>query len=114
MDKLGFEDASFGSNNANTAAMHNEIRGCVKLVAAELNIPAVPVNPASLKSWACGNGRAKKPQMIAALKTLLGIETTDHNEADAIWIAEYVRQGIVVAKTKPRRSKRPKKAERLF
>ena len=110
IDRIGCEDASFGSNNRHTAATHNELKGIVKLVCYEREIEVVWVNPSTLKKWATGSGRAKKPEMIRAAHTHYGIETDDDNIADAVLIAGFVRQDHAAAKTKTRRQKRRKRA----
>lgn len=45
------------------------------------------IAPSSLKKFATGNGRAKKPEMVAAVRDRLGFEVRKHDEADAVWIA---------------------------
>lgn len=44
----------------------------------------LPVAPTSLKRYATGSGRAKKPAMIAACAANYGIPTKDDNVADAL------------------------------
>lgn len=92
VDKLAIEDASFGSINAATAAFHNMLRGVILLVAARHAVPFVLYKPATIKKFATGHGHAKKPQMILAAKTLLGVETTSDNIADALFILELAKQ----------------------
>src|SRR5690606_27882623 len=41
IDEIAFEDASFGSNNRNTAASHNAYKGAIILAALEIG--SVPV-----------------------------------------------------------------------
>ena len=92
IDLIAYEDAGFAAKGQQrTAAFHSELRGAIKAVAAELNVPTLAVNPMTLKKFATGYGHAKKVQMIAACKTILGIDTRDDNEADALWILTYAR-----------------------
>jgi Holliday junction resolvasome RuvABC endonuclease subunit len=93
IDLIAFEDASFGSINPNTQAMHNELRGIIKFAAAQLGAKTVVYHPTTIKAFATGSGRADKEQMIRACKTRLGIETRDDNVADACFILEMAKQG---------------------
>jgi Holliday junction resolvasome RuvABC endonuclease subunit len=92
IDLIAVEDSCMGSNNYQTAARHSELRGIIRLAAAEVGARLITVHPTTLKKFATGSGRAKKPQMIRACKTLLGIETDDDNIADALFILEWARQ----------------------
>ena len=92
-NRLAFEEASFGSHNPSVQAFHNELRGVIKHVAAELQVPFVGYHIGTIKAFACGNGHAKKDQMIRAAKTVLGIETTDDNVADALFVLELAKTG---------------------
>lgn len=89
---IAYEDASFGSRNPAVQALHNELRGVIKLVAHDLDIPSVGYKPAAIKKYATGSGSSKKDQMIRAAKTLLNIETTDDNVADALFILEFAKR----------------------
>lgn len=52
--------------------------------AAELrNIPRREVSPLSIKKFICGNHRAKKPEVMAAVKAR-GFNVLDDNAADAV------------------------------
>jgi Holliday junction resolvasome RuvABC endonuclease subunit len=111
-DRIAYEDAAFGSHNPAVKALHSELAAVVKIVSEELGLPdPLPVNPATLKKWATGNGRAKKWQMIAALERLYGIKTNDDNCADAILICKYAEfsdgSPLVAA---ARKAKKPKSA----
>jgi Holliday junction resolvasome RuvABC endonuclease subunit len=118
-ERLAFEDASFGSPNPNVQAMHNELRGVVKLVAAELGVEVVLFKPTTIKKFATGSGRADKGQMIRAAKTILGIAVTDDNVADALFILEAARQPDRILEQLPKAVKKrvkvaAKRAPRLF
>jgi Holliday junction resolvasome RuvABC endonuclease subunit len=90
-ERIVYEDASFGGINQNTKAKHNQLAGIIWAVACYLNVPCEAYKPTTIKKFATGSGNAKKPQMIAALKTRLGIETTNDNIADALWILELAK-----------------------
>lgn len=112
IDAVAFEDASFGSPNPNVQAMHNELRGVIKLVAAELDLKVIgPFHPTTIKSFATGSGRAKKHDMIRAAETQLGIRTTDDNVADALFILELAKHPRQWAQS-PKKVKRRIRAER--
>lgn len=94
IDRIAYEAASFGSHNPNTQAFHNELAGIIRMVAADLGVPAVPYPIGTIKKFATGSGVAKKPQMVRACKTILGIETEDDNVADALFVLELAKQGV--------------------
>jgi Holliday junction resolvasome RuvABC endonuclease subunit len=106
IDLIAFEESSFGSVNPNTAAMHNELRGIIKLCAAERGIECKGFHPTSIKAFATGSGRAKKPQMIAACKRLLGKVPRDDNEADALFILELAKRPDCWPAEKPKTAKK--------
>lgn len=91
IDRIGIEEASFGSINQNTAAKHNELLGVAKLVAAEWDIPIHCYKPPTIKKFLTGNGRASKQQMISAVSALFGVETTNDDIADAVAIMELAK-----------------------
>lgn len=88
---IATEDAAFGSNNLNTAAMHNELRGVIKLAAAELELRVILVKPSQLKKWLTGHGAAKKQDMINSIRVRYGIHVCDDNIADAIAVMEFAK-----------------------
>lgn len=48
------------------------------------------INPSTLKKYATGNGRAKKPQIKkAAIRKFPDVKVIDHNHADALFIGLY-------------------------
>ena len=100
IDVIGFEDAAFGSNNLHTGAMHNELKGIIKLVAAEWDIPCFSWTPSHLKKWLTGSGRATKEQMIEAVSSRFGIKTDDDNIADAITVMERTTIEVKMELTK--------------
>jgi Holliday junction resolvasome RuvABC endonuclease subunit len=99
VSRIAYEDASYGGGKSkvqfHTMAMHNELRGMIKLVAAEVGAELISYVPTTIKKFATGNGRSKKPQMMAACKTILGIVPRDDNEADALWILEMAKQNYL-------------------
>ena len=100
IDVIGYEDAAFGSNNMHTAAMHNELKGIIKLVAAEWDIPCYAWKPNHLKKWLTGSGKATKQDMIEAVSSRFGIKTDDDNIADAITVMERTTIEVKMELTK--------------
>lgn len=99
IDLIAFEESSLGAGGTreggpqwSTIVFHNKVRGVVEEVACSLQVDLLPVNPATLKAFATGSGRAKKPDMIRALERHFGIRVVDDNEADAIWVLKYAQQ----------------------
>ena len=112
-----YEDAPFGSINPHTKTMHAELAGIIKLVGADLGIETREYKPTTIKLWSTGSGAAKKPQMIAACRRQLGIDTDSDDVADACFVcamglADYIYTPVKQAKrtVKARR----KKDARLF
>lgn len=101
IDVLASEDATYGASkmfkgkqNLHTMAMHNELRGVIKCVAAEWDIPVLLFTPPAIKKWLTGHGRAKKPQMIRWVEVRFGIKTENDNVADAIAVMEFAKNMI--------------------
>ncbi len=109
IERIAYEEASKGSHNPSVQAFHNEIAGVIRMVAADIGVPAVPYPIGTIKKFATGNGRAMKPQMIRACKTVLGIETEDDNVADALFLLELAKQDI-----KPAPAREPVKRTVLY
>lgn len=86
---IAYEDAVQGSKFFHVQQSHSEFRGVILLCGAELEIPTTPINPMTLKAWLTGSGKAKKPDMISAVRRRFSIATNNDNEADAIAVAFY-------------------------
>jgi len=63
----------------------------VERLAATKGIEYVETSSGTVKKFATGKGNAKKPEMIAAAQEKLGYEGNDDNEADALWMLQYVK-----------------------
>jgi Holliday junction resolvasome RuvABC endonuclease subunit len=117
IDLIAYEDAQLGSHDFRTQGLHAELRGLIKLVADEMGeVPLVAVNPITLKVFATGHGKAKKPDMIRAAETFLGIITTDDNVADALWVLEFAKnpkRRELSASPKPKRKGKSRKEKQL-
>lgn len=127
VDMIVYESQALGFKNPLAQASLSEVRAIIKMVAAEFDIEAVPVNPMTLKKYATGNGRAEKRDVVAACRRLLGVDVEDHNQADALMLLSLASQRdfreIVATKVKgkggrgQRHSQKPgaaREAERLF
>ena len=84
----------------NAARRLNQQLGAIIVVAEECKIPHYPVNPATLKKWATGNGRADKDQMAIAahrhgVREPNGDAVNDHNAVDAALLALYGRDVVL-------------------
>ena len=117
--KIAFEDASFGSHHEKTKQFHNQLRGVIVMVAAELGLPIYTIKPNTLKKFATGYGAASKSQMIRACKTLFGVLPRSDDEADAIMILVAAHQNVQPepSRSRPvrgRRRIRPAKGPKLF
>lgn len=53
-----------------------------------------PVDPRTLKSFAVGSGKAKKPQMTRGAQLLYKISTTDENAADAAHVCAWAMKQV--------------------
>ena len=89
---LAYEDAALGSHNPRTKTVHAKLAGVIELVACRLGVPVLLVNPATLKLFATGNGRATKEQMIRSCEIQFGITTADDNVADALFVLALAEQ----------------------
>lgn len=68
----------------------SELRGILLEVCDELDLPEPEfVNPATLKKFATGDGRATKEQMIRACREKYRYEPPDDNAADACHLWHY-------------------------
>ena len=114
VELIAFEAASFGGVNQATKAAHNELRGVIRLTAAEAGIQCQEYHPTTIKKFATGHGHATKQQMVRAAKTLLGLETESDDVADAAFILAlaqrdvarpYVGRPVTTKKRRPRKAK---------
>lgn len=68
----------------------SELRGILLEVCDELGLQEPEfVHVAALKKFATGNGRATKPEMMAACRNNYRFEPTSHDEADAFLLFHY-------------------------
>jgi Holliday junction resolvasome RuvABC endonuclease subunit len=122
--KFGFEaiateNASFGSVNQNTAAMHNMKLGMITWFASQKGgMRVLKYVPSSIKKFFTGSGKAEKGHMIAAAMKRYDLPEMTGDEADAIAIAamgwDELINGKAAKPTKVKRKSAKKKRPELF
>lgn len=114
---IAFEESSLGAGSGggkrkiqwHVIVFHNQLRGVIEQAAVELGVPKQPYNPLTIKAQVAGSGRAKKDQMMRAVKLWTGKTPRDDNEADAIAVLIMADSGFVPVKKA--KKKRPAKAK---
>lgn len=89
VDRVVFEASPQVTRGQAARLVHGQYVGMILKFAASLDAPFAEVNVSTLKKFATGNGHAEKHEMIRALQVRLGIDVTDDNEADAIWLLKF-------------------------
>jgi Holliday junction resolvasome RuvABC endonuclease subunit len=86
-DVVVLENYSFGQQQG-TSQMHStgELGGVIRVALYEAGIPYVEIAPGTLKTYATGNGAAKKPQVISCARERLGYTGYSSDEADAMFL----------------------------
>lgn len=67
------------------------LAGQLDTLVAELDVELVEIDPATLKKWTTGNGRAEKDDMVAAVEERWGIKVASHDAADAVALLHWYR-----------------------
>jgi hypothetical protein len=103
LERIAFEDVQFATSQ-DQAQLWATLRTAIWVAAQGSTVEIFGVQVATLKKFATGNGRAKKPDMAQALCRVeprkyrldelgnvreLGGRLVDDNEVDAIWVARY-------------------------
>lgn len=87
--KIVAEDISVNKHFTDIKKL-SEFRGILLEVCDELDLPEPEfVNVAALKKFATGNGRATKPEMMAACVNYYRFRPRTHDEADAFLLFHY-------------------------
>lgn len=87
--KLVAEDISVNKHFTDIRKL-SELRGILLEVCDELELPEPEfVHVSALKKFATGNGRATKPEMMAACRNCYRFEPRSHDEADAFLLFHY-------------------------
>jgi crossover junction endodeoxyribonuclease RuvC len=85
------EDLFSHPHHPRTALQLGHVRGVLCLAAAQAGASVESLAPAEVKRAICGNGRAPKPQVQAAVRASLGLEgELDSHAADALALAATV------------------------
>lgn len=97
------EDAAAAFSGVAALKSHARYAGIIDLVCEQLGIERVDsVHPTKLKAWACGNGAAKKDQMIRTAQQMYGINVKDDNAADACHVCAWAMHEQKVAEVRKR------------
>jgi len=85
---IAMEKLFFGKSST-TAMRVSEVRGMVRLLCAEANIPIIEFTPAQIKKTTTGDGKAGKAGMQKMVQHLLGLKTIPKPDdaADALAVA---------------------------
>ena len=87
--KIVAEDISVNKHFTDIKKL-SEFRGILLEVCDELGLPEPEfVHVSALKKFATGNGRATKPEMMAACRNCYRFEPRSHDEADAFLLFHY-------------------------
>ncbi|MFE5658331.1 crossover junction endodeoxyribonuclease RuvC [Streptomyces sp. NPDC056517] len=75
--------------HASSLKIIGALHGVVQLALLDAGVPWVYIAPATLKAYACDNGRADKPELAAAAHLAAGVEFVDDkggDQCDAWWL----------------------------
>lgn len=87
---VAYEDVKSLFRGNYAAINYGGLKTIIELFALEREIPIYPVGVGTIKKWATGKGNANKKIVMAECKTRLGITPRDGNEADALWLLDYI------------------------
>lgn len=79
------EDLPMGIRNAAGGPL-GMVHGIVRLRCMNSSVPYLLVPPATLKTYACGKGNARKPDLRVSLLRRTGIDVDDEDQCDAAWL----------------------------
>lgn len=89
--KVGYEAVKQQHRSRPAAAAYGGYEAILWVVCFDVGVDLVPVAVSRLKKLATGMGDADKDEVEAAALARWDIVTSDDNEADALWCAEFVR-----------------------
>lgn len=88
-DLVVIEAPSLGASKSSHAKEMGGIWWFVRVSLYEFcDTPVVEVPPSTLKKYATGKGNANKERVLVEAVKRLGYDGSDHNESDALWLAE--------------------------
>ena len=110
IELIAFEELMMGSKGMIAAMQRSQLRGVLMLVAAKNEIAVRPCHISSVKVFATDKGNASKPEMIHAARVKLGVDVTNDNIADALWVLKYAQADVAEAekRVKSRRAVKEK------
>lgn len=87
------------ARHAGTTAAHvyGALMGALQAACERAEVPYVGIPVATIKKHATGKGNAGKALMMSSAVRRWGLGTwgQDDNEADALWVAECAREGVL-------------------
>ena len=87
------EEPFAGGKDAHVEHWLHGMFSVVELICWRLKVPFHPVSNIDIKKYATGNGRAKKPLVMARVNEARpGRAITNHNIADAVALLDLVRE----------------------
>lgn len=84
VDLVALEGYAYGRPQQATAI--GELGGVIRHFFYNQGRPMVVIPPSTLKKYATGKGNATKPDMRMELYKRSGLDVTDDNEVDALWL----------------------------
>jgi len=70
----------------NRAHQVGELGGVIRLELWRAGVPFVEIAPPVLKKYATGKGNSPKPELRMALYKRTGLDVSDDNQVDAVWL----------------------------
>lgn len=88
---VGYELVRFSGRGNNS--VYSQLQGQLLVLAEMWGIGCTGVSPSALKKFATGKGNSPKNTMIQCAATQFSLDPMDltHDEADALWCAEWAR-----------------------
>ena len=90
VDGVAYEDVKSIFRGNYAALNYGGLKTIIELYALEREIPIYPIPVGTIKKWATGKGNSNKKVMMQTCEIRLGIKPRDDNEADALWLLDYI------------------------
>lgn len=90
---LGFEEVR-RHMGTDAAHIYGGVVAIVMRACEELSVPYAGVPVGTVKKTGTGKGNSGKEEMVSSAEARWEVKVADDNEADALWIAETMRQGL--------------------
>ena len=90
VDAVAYEDVKSIFRGNYAALNYGGLKTIIELYAFEREISIYPVSVGTIKKYASGKGNANKKVMMQECQARLGIKPRDDNEADALWLLDYI------------------------